>query len=61
MVEDAQAEPEEAIVVDKAIREAIELLQRCNETQHTEVNHTHLLLNADVICHLTAMKITKNY
>ena len=61
MVVDAQAEPKEAIVVDKAIRKAIELLQRCNETQHIEANRTHLLLNADVIYHLTAMKITKNY
>ena len=60
-VADAQAELKDAIVVGKAIRKAIELLQRFKVIQCTEVNRIHLQVNVNALGNLIAMKITKTY
>ena len=60
-VADVQAELKDAIVVGKAIRKAIELLQRFKVIQCTEVNRIHLQVNVNVLGNLIAMKITKTY
>ena len=60
-VVDAQVELKDAIVVGKAIRKAIELLQRFKVIQCTEVNRIHLQVNVNALGNLIAMKITKTY